>query len=647
MRAGHDMLHLTVHLMRDDLPSAGLALAEIGAFVPDNRPLNIEQLPEVPGTGFRDRMRHARSYLDRLETLQADLGIHPVAGEGDPFLVLRRAQLVEVDNWLAEAWKHCSPTEARLHDIREELGELEQLEKSLDDFADLDVDLSHLQGQNDYLDLRIGTVPAANVERLREALSLEHYLIVRVLGRGETVRVAIAGLRQEQAPLGNILAAAGFQPLEIPTAFRESPDKVRQMLQRSRAAIEKLHGQMRKHLADWVDSNRGELARARRLLDAAEPYVELGDSARAQGAVAILQGWLPAGALDEAEQLLKGQLQRPFVMDTRRPRPDERHLVPVPVARSLLLKPFAILMQQYGVPRFGEFDPTILFAVTFAAMFGMMFGDVGHGLVFVAFGIALRRKLKAFTTLFIIAGSMATLFGFLYGSIFGVEHWLHPLWMSPMSDPMYMLTLAFGWGVAFLSLGSIIAIYNRLVVGDLIGALFDPGGVFSLVMYYALLGGMLLLIQYGSWPWGATVLIVLALGLLMAYQWRELDAPFGERLLTVIIETFEIVNGYVSGSLSFLRVAAFSLNHVALSVAVFTLADMMDGVGYWAMVVGGNIFIIVLEGLIVSIQTLRLEYYEGFSRYFYADGTRYTPLRTRTRLTPDKSSTRLRNEVSS
>jgi len=648
MRAGHNMLHLTVHLMRDDLPSAGLALAEIGAFVPDNRPLCSEQLPEVPGVTYRERIRRARSHLDRLESLQADLNVPPVAGEGDPFLVLRRAQLVEVDEWLADAWKHCSPTEAKLQEIQEELGELEQLERSLDDFADLDVNLSHLQqGGNKYLDLRIGTVPAENVERLREALSMEQYLIVRVLGKGETVRVAIAGLRQEDAPIGNILVAAGFQSLDIPASFRESPEKVRKMLQRSRAAIEKFHHQMRQRLADWVDSNRAELARARRLLDAAEPYVELGESARAHGAVAILQGWLPAGALIEAESLLKGQLQEPFVIETRRPRPDERHLVPVPVARSLLLKPFAILMQQYGVPRFGEFDPTILFAVTFAAMFGMMFGDVGHGLVFVAFGIALRRKLKEFTTLFIIAGLMATLFGFLYGSIFGVEHWLHPLWMSPMSDPMYMLTLAFGWGVAFLSLGSFIAIYNRLVVGDLIGALFDPGGVFSLVMYYALLGGLIVMLQGGGWPMVATMLIVLMLGLLMAYQWRELEAPFAERLLTVIIETFEIVNGYVSGSLSFLRVAAFALNHVALSIAVFTLADMMDGIGHWAMIVGGNIFIIVLEGLIVSIQTLRLEYYEGFSRYFYADGMRYKPLRTRSRIIPDSSSNRLRNEVSS
>ena len=72
------------------------------------------------------------------------------------------------------------------------------------------------------------------------------------------------------------------------------------------------------------------------------------------------------------------------------------------------------------------------------------------------------------------------------------------------------------------------------------------------------------------------------------------DLPVGERVMVVLVETFETVMGSVSGTLSFLRVAAFSLNHVALSIAVFTLADMLDGVGHWLMIVGGNIFVIVL-----------------------------------------------------
>jgi V/A-type H+-transporting ATPase subunit I len=113
----------------------------------------------------------------------------------------------------------------------------------------------------------------------------------------------------------------------------------------------------------------------------------------------------------------------------------------------------------------------------------------------------------------------------------------------------------------------------------------------------------------------------------MAYKWREVDAPLGERILVVFIETLETITGYVSNTLSFLRVAAFSLNHVALAIAVFTLAEMMDVTGHWITIVLGNIFILVLEGGIVTIQTLRLEYYEGFSRFFFGDGREFEPLK--------------------
>ncbi len=140
-------------------------------------------------------------------------------------------------------------------------------------------------------------------------------------------------------------------------------------------------------------------------------------------------------------------------------------------------------------------------------------------------------------------------------------------------------------------------------------------------------------VQGNGFPLLATTMILVTLLLLVGYQWQSSDAPYGERLFTTLIETFEIVNGYVASSLSFLRVAAFSLNHVALSLAVFTLADSMGTIGHWITLVLGNVFIIVLEGTIVTIQTLRLEYYEGFSRYFYGDGTPFRPLRVGRSLT--------------
>lgn len=122
-------------------------------------------------------------------------------------------------------------------------------------------------------------------------------------------------------------------------------------------------------------------------------------------------------------------------------------------------------------------------------------------------------------------------------------------------------------------------------------------------------------------------MITITLVLLAGYQWQSSDATYGERIFTTLVETFEIVSGYISSSLSFLRVAAFSLNHVALLLAVFTIANSMDTLGYWITLVLGNLFVIILEGIIVAIQTLRLEYYEGFSRYYYGDGTPFRPLR--------------------
>ena len=117
------------------------------------------------------------------------------------------------------------------------------------------------------------------------------------------------------------------------------------------------------------------------------------------------------------------------------------------------------------------------------------------------------------------------------------------------------------------------------------------------------------------------------LALILGYQWRHVRAPLAERLLVVCIEGFETLLSYFSNTLSFLRVAAFSLNHVALALAIFTLADMMQTTGHWIIVVLGNVFILVLEGAIVAIQALRLEYYEGFSRFFGGDGREFQPLR--------------------
>jgi V/A-type H+-transporting ATPase subunit I len=161
------------------------------------------------------------------------------------------------------------------------------------------------------------------------------------------------------------------------------------------------------------------------------------------------------------------------------------------------------------------------------------------------------------------------------------------------------------------------------------GAVFGHHGIVNLVFYLALVWGGLNLGTTGAFGTLPALLVIGALGALAWYAWRHLDAPVGEKVLVVFIETLETIIGYVSNTLSFLRVAAFSLNHVALSIAVFTLADMMGAFGHVVTVILGNIFVLVLEGGIVMIQVMRLQYYEGFSRYFSGDGHEFNPLRLR------------------
>ena len=352
----------------------------------------------------------------------------------------------------------------------------------------------------------------------------------------------------------------------------------------------------------------------------------MGEAARHQGNLSRLQGWVPAEDLHRIEKALLEKLPNPFVLESRDPTVEERPLVPSVMRHSRLLRPFSTLVTQYGVPRYGEGNPTHLFALTYVLMFGMMFGDVGHGAVILTAALAFQRRLGAFTPFGIAAGLASILFGFLYGSIFGYEHVLHAIWISPLTDPLYMLSVALFWGIGFITLVSLLNIANHLAQGDRIGALFANNGLLTLLLYVGMLGTGYSFYSKGSVGAFWAILTILALIGIFAHRLIEQEAPIGERILVAFIETFETITGYVSNTLSFLRVAAFSLNHVALAIAIFTMANMMGDTGHWVTVVLGNVFILVLEGLIVAIQVLRLEFYEGFSRFYAGDGKAFKPL---------------------
>jgi V/A-type H+-transporting ATPase subunit I len=617
------MKHISIQVLTADLPSASLLLAELESFSPDSRPYALDELPEVPGHRFRDLYTQART---RLEKIAAQVDYDPSSCSLDVGPISEE-HLESANQWLGNAWETCSGFEETRRQQQEEHRNIDQLESSLANFRNLDIDLGQLQAERGFLESRIGMVHRAQVDQLSDALGLDGYLLFPFMESDSDSYVVILGPGgREKSNLSAVLDTAGFRPLEIPPELQMEPEAAKSSLNQRREAVEQASLKLDKAVHAWAEVSRDELEKAACILHLAAPYVTLGEAARHRGNLSRLQGWVPAEDLKRVERTLQERLSNPFVIESRDPLHDERPLVPSVMRHSKLLRPFSILVTQYGVPRYGEVNPTHLFALTYILMFGMMFGDVGHGAVILATALLLRHKLGNFTAFGIAAGFSSILFGFLYGSIFGYEHVLHAIWIAPLTDPLYMLTVALLWGIGFITLVTLLNIINHLSMGDRIGALFADNGLLSLLLYAGLLGTGYSFYQSGSVDAFWAVLATLTLVGIFAHKLIEQQAPIGERILVAFIETFETITGFVSNTLSFLRVAAFSLNHVALAIAVFTLANMMGDTGHWITVVLGNIFILVLEGLIVAIQVLRLEFYEGFSRFYSGDGKAFKPL---------------------
>lgn len=626
------MRHVTLYLMREDAPTAALILAEQGVFAPHQEAVDADELPEQPGTRFSVLYGSAARRLDKI-LAYTRMQPGPPAGD-DHREVVTGETLARVDEQLGEVWhvfSRCEENERRLLD---EQHQVSQLRQALTEYEALDVDLGLLQGKLQFLDVHVGTVAGGDVPRLRESLGLLGYSLSVFKETDGTAHVVVAGLTGAGDALDRVLKAAAFRPVTLPREFQDRPSRLREQLQsRWQRVAEALQAHERT-VRESVDKYRDTILAAAATLARAAPYQQLIDILHGRGGLVRVGGWVPGDRVEALRRALVHRLGGRVAVTVRRPRAEELQAVPSAFRYPRWLRPFAALVRSYGIPRYGEVDPTWLFAVTFVAMFGMMFGDVGQGGVIAVAGLLLPHKWRGFQPFAVAAGLSSMVFGLFYGSVFGAEI-IHPLWLSPMKDPLYMLELALYWGIGFILLAGGITIRNLLAERRYAEALLDANGAMGMLFYGGLLYGGGQLVRHGGVNTAGVLAMVLPLAVILWRIWQGNRTGTGERILIVAVEGFETVMRYIANTLSFLRVAAFSLNHVALSIAIYMLAGMMDTAGHWGTVILGNLFMLVLEGGIVAIQVLRLEYYEGFSRFFSGDGRAFRPLTLAGRALPE------------
>jgi V/A-type H+/Na+-transporting ATPase subunit I len=298
------------------------------------------------------------------------------------------------------------------------------------------------------------------------------------------------------------------------------------------------------------------------------------------------------------------------------------------------------------MPANSEIDPTPLAAITFVLVFGLMFGDLGQGLVLAMTGLILKYigKKKAQEDLdnaggiLFICGLFAAFCGILYGNLFSSEELIPALWIRPSKSIMTLFSATILLGAVIIVVGLCVNIINAFINRNYTEALLDKKGVAVLILYSAIVLFVVMYMTKHHMPalWEIFTFIILPL---IVFSLRGVIGPvlfnakrphdIAEYITETVMDIVEIALSMFANTVSFIRVGAFALAHAGLSIVTYTLAEMADpglkSAASITIVVMGNIFIIGFEGLICGIQSMRLEYYEFFSKFFKGDGTSFSP----------------------
>jgi len=580
-----------------------------------------------------------RRILAVMESLGVDEGRPPREA---PQPIGSEAAQIEVERLEREVQ---APIRA-LEEGQRRLAQLQRRLSQLESIAWLEVDLDTLRSLR-YIYVVLGTMPIANMRRLETSLESVPSVLVTLQRQERLATVALFGTRRDAEILERAARSAYLNPFSLPEGHRGTPaeaiaalrpdiESARQYVAECQTVIDYLHQARAQRLRQLLWRVRV----SHTLVETITNYDRLRYTY-------LVGGWVPASQVPALQRKIRQTSDRVLVEVNTPRRQEADNLIPVALHNPPIVRAFQTLVTNYGYPRYVEMDPTLVVMLTFPLVFGIMFGDVGHGSLLALLGLLLAsrkvRALRGFSALgvvVLICGIMAMIFGFLYGSVFGFEKVLEPLLMHPLENVMGLLLITIGIGVVLLSLGMVCNIVNAALARRWGHLLFDHHGLAGLIFYWSLLGlaasAFTNNLPVSPVPFAALTLIS---GLAVTFsQVLErlveghqplIESGLATYLIQAPIELFETLMGLLSNTLSYVRMGAFAVAHGSLCMVIFIMAEIISqthGVGYWVVVALGNLFVLGFEGMVVGIQTLRLEYYELFSKFFSGGGTPYRPL---------------------
>lgn len=595
-------------------------------------PLNEENPYLEPLQQLTDALSGAKKKLELLSADEvANIGIS--SEELKSYVASTSSTFNELQNQRADAQEKVSDYTHQIEEISH--------------FVGLDLDLDQIHAC-EYIKVRFGSLPKESYEKLK-SYKQNPYIVFFPSTSNETHYWGVYFSPIDMvSEVDRIFSSLYFERTRL-AEMTGTPEEVVETLRTKRdIEIERIRKVDARFEELWK-ADRPMCQKAYSWLTEQSVYFGIRRYAARYNGNFILTGWIPK----EKESFFKNELDRIESIEYTFEGAEEEltHSPPVKLKNKKLFSPFEFFVDMYGLPSYDEVDPTPFVAITYLLLFGIMFGDLGQGLLVSVIGWFMWNKMKMkLGKILIPCGISSALFGTIFGSVFGYENVLDPFYkavfglnekpvevMKPATTNMIIYS-AVGIGIMLVIIAMIINIYSSLKRRHYENGLFGPNGVAGLVFYGSLVVGFGGQILFGWQIVNAAYVLCFILLPLLVIMFREVlgglaehrpdwkPESWGSYVVQEFFEVFEFLLSYASNTISFLRVGAFVLVHAGMMMVVFTLADMSSGIGYLLIVIIGNAFIMGLEGLLVGIQVLRLEFYEMFSRFFDGDGRPFNPV---------------------
>ncbi len=454
---------------------------------------------------------------------------------------------------------------------------------------------------------------------------------------------------ENENEIDRLFSSVYFEKIPIKPYDKNPYEKVIELQNFMKELYKKIENTDKK-ISEFWQSQKSQCMKFYTKLKELSTYFEIKSYAARYNDSFILVGWIPQENLKEfSEKISK---IKGIEYSTEKGKNILSNMPPVKLKNKKIFEPFEFFVKMYGLPSYGESDPTPFVAITYALLFGIMFADLGQGLVVSLVGWLLWKIKKMQLGLVLVpCGIFSSVFGLIFGSVFGFENALDPLYknlfglhekpievMQPQTTTM-LIAAAVGLGAVLLVIAMIMGVRASIMRGHIGEAIFGHKGILVVISYAAVIfmaldltalhtgiANMFFVILFIAIP---LVLVMFSEILIKIFEKNKDWKPesWGEYIMQSFFELFEVILSLISNTMSFLRVSAFILVHAGLMGLFFKMAESASPAAGMIIIILGNVFVIALEAFLTAIQVMRLEFYEMFSKFFDGQGREFEPVR--------------------